>query len=127
MFSCVTLFSLQTGLRARNSCCHHAGYNVLYHSLAIYTSQILHFFTKNVWQSLAFHSSQTLCNTVFVSEGKYSLCWLLTSAELLFSSGQLFPRRNQKIWLFDLVKTRGPGILCIYSVTNSRVKLFSIN
>lgn len=127
LFSCAIQFSLQTGLRAQNSCCHHAGYNVLYLSLVIYTSQILYFFTENVQRSFTFHASQTLCNMVFVSEGRYSLCWLLTSLELLFSSGQLFPRRNRKIWLVDSEETRGPGNLWIYLVTNSRLKVFSIN
>lgn len=50
-------------------------------SNVLYTSQMLYFFTENVWRSFTF---QTLCNMVFVSEGRYSLCWLLTSLELLF-------------------------------------------
>lgn len=110
LFSWVTQFSLQTGLRPHNSCCHHAGCSVLYLSLDIYTSHCC-FFTENLWRSFTFRSSKTLYNIVFSSGGRYSLCWLLTSLELPCSPGQPFSRRNGKIWLVDLEETRGPGNL----------------
>lgn len=49
-----------------------------------------------------------LCNMVVVSEGRYSLHWPLPSLELLFISGQVYPRRKKKIWLVDLEETRRP-------------------
>lgn len=68
-----------------------------------------------------------LCNVVVVSEGRYSLHWPLPSLELLFISGQVYPRRKKKIWLVDLEETRRPKNRWTYLVTNSRLNVFPIN